>query len=90
MAMKIGKKIEATQFIETVSCIDGTWKIAAVQDSFPNWRWFGEFKKSANLREFVQERMFAKPPTISACQGQQFVDGFWKLCLYVRAWPGRG
>jgi hypothetical protein len=90
--MKVGPKINATAFIETPTCIDGTWKIAAVQDMFPRWQWFGDFRGSSEeatrLRDFLHVKAINdRPPTISFVQGKQFVDGFMRLCLYARVYP---
>lgn len=88
--MKVGPKIEASRKLETTACLNSEWKIAAIQNTgdFLRWTWFGEFENKT-MRRAIQEAIFGLRPRISACQGPQFVDGIWRQCLYVRAWPGR-
>ena len=91
--MKVGPKINATAFIETPTCIDGTWKIAAVQEhqgDWLGWRWFGEFANSGAARNPIRTMMYATQPKISACQGKQLISGIERTVLYMRTWPGRG
>lgn len=88
--MKIGPKINATEFIETPQCLNETWKIAAVQKNIGGdlgWQWFGEIAEDKAARGGLIDSMYARNPAISACSGRQFVNGFMEMCLYMRVWP---
>lgn len=93
MKLTIGKKILASDYINSPADINGTWKILAIVDHdshWVQWRYWGVMATDQKMRRDVLRGMYEGPgvnPSISAVQGTQLTEYGERRCLYARLPP---